>query len=292
MYEKIKYPALNLSKKLNLLKDAYLFACKKDIEVLKPGNVSLESPHHDTSAQDYIESSIYSSHHLFNISYSLGERVLNSVRATKKVVKTNTNLGIILLCAPIIHSLIKFDNIPIRDSLETSLSQSNNDDTLRICESINIVKPGGLGESIKYNTKSLPKISLMKIMQYSSEYDRISYQYTHKFKDILDFIVPCIKFHRKHSRSYEHSLALTFMEILSKIPDSHISRKFGNKMSKKTSNEANDLLKILDKEDSWDLASKRLKSLDYEYKKKGINPGTTADLLVAGLMVYKIFSSE
>ena len=87
--------------------------------------------------------------------------------------------------------------------------------------------------------------------------------------DILDFIVPCIKFHRKHSRSYEHSLALTFMEILSKIPDSHISRKFGNKISKKTSNEANDLLKILDKDDSWDLASKHLKSLDYEYKKKG-----------------------
>tara|TARA_B110000014_G_C19892833_1_gene461933 strand:- start:387 stop:776 length:390 start_codon:yes stop_codon:yes gene_type:complete len=129
-------------------------------------------------------------------------------------------------------------------------------------------------------------------MQYSSKYDRISYQYAHKFTDIFDFIVPCIKFHRKYSRSYEHSLALTFLEILSKIPDSHISRKFGDKISKKTSNEANDLLKILDKDDSWDLASKHLKSLDYEYKKKGINPGTTADLLVAGLMVYKIFSSE
>ena len=292
MYEKIKYPALNLSKELKLLKDAYFFACKKDIEVLKPGNVSLKSPHHDTSAHDYIESSIYSSHHLFNINYSLGERVFNSVKATKKIVKTNTNLGIILLCAPIIHSLINYDNVSIRDSLETSINQSNGDDTLLISESINLAKPGGLGKSMKYDTKSLPKINLMKIMQYSSKYDRISYQYAHKFTDIFDFIVPCIKFHRKYSRSYEHSLALTFLEILSKIPDSHISRKFGDKISKKTSNEANDLLKILDKDDSWDLASKHLKSLDYEYKKKGINPGTTADLLVAGLMVYKIFSSE
>ena len=292
MYEKIKYPALNLSKELKLLKNAYLFACKKDIEVLKPGNVSLKSPHHDTSAHDYIESSIYSSHHLFNINYSLGERVFNSVKATKKIVKTNTNLGIILLCAPIIHSLINYDNVSIRDSLETSINQSNGDDTLLISESINLAKPGGLGKSMKYDTKSLPKINLMKIMQYSSKYDRISYQYAHKFTDIFDFIVPCIKFHRKYSRSYEHSLALTFLEILSKIPDSHISRKFGDKISKKTSNEANDLLKILDKDDSWDLASKHLKSLDYEYKKKGINPGTTADLLVAGLMVYKIFSSE
>jgi len=292
MYEKIKYPALNLSKKLNLLKNAYLFACKKDIEVLKPGNVSLESPHHDTSAHDYIKSSINSSHHLFNISYSLGERVFNSVKATRKTVKTNTNLGIILLCAPIIHSLIKFNDVSIRDSLEISLNQSNSDDTLLISKSINLAKPGGLGKSIKYDTKSLPKINLIKIMEYSSKYDRISYQYTHKFRDIFDFIVPCIKFHRKHFRSYKHSLALTFLEILSKIPDSHISRKFGDKISKKTSNEANDLLKILDKDDSWDLASKHLKSLDYEYKKKGINPGTTADLLVAGLMVYKIFSSE
>ena len=88
------------------------------------------------------------------------------------------------------------------------------------------------------------------------------------------------------------SISLTFLEILSKIPDSHIQRKFGHKIAKKTSNQANDLLKILDTEkinrDSFD---NYLNELDYEYKKQGINPGTTADLLVAGLMIKKIFKN-
>jgi len=78
-------------------------------------------------------------------------------------------------------------------------------------------------------------------------------------------------------------------KILAKIPDSHISRKFGDKIAKKTINNAHDLLKILDREYDPDYLAKALNNLDYEYKKKGINPGTTADLLVASLMIYKIF---
>ena len=57
------------------------------------------------------------------------------------------------------------------------------------------------------------------------------------------------------------------MEILSRIPDSHISRKFGDKIAKKTSNNASDLLKILDREYSPDYLADRLNNLDYEYKK-------------------------
>jgi triphosphoribosyl-dephospho-CoA synthetase len=51
------------------------------------------------------------------------------------------------------------------------------------------------------------------------------------------------------------------------------------------------LLKIQDKDCSEDYLVKQLNDLDYEYKKKGINPGTTADLLVASLMIHRIFKS-
>ena len=84
---------------------------------------------------------------------------------------------------------------------------------------------------------------------------------------------------------------MTFLEVLSNMPDSHIERKFGHKIAKKTSNQANDLLKILVTERiNQDSLNNRLRELDYEYKKQGINPGTTADLLVAGLMIKKIFN--
>jgi triphosphoribosyl-dephospho-CoA synthase len=200
----------------------------------------------------------------------------------------NTNLGIILLCAPVIQSYIDFDNLDLREGIKKTLSTTSIKDTHDLCAAINISSPGGLGDSDMYDTASYPNASIKQIMDYSQEYDRISYQYSHNFSDIFDFIIPKLEFLNQRYESLDISLSLLFIEILAKIPDSHISRKFGDKIAKKTSNNAHDLLKILDREHDPDYLAKALNNLDYEYKKKGINPGTTADLLVASLMIYKI----
>jgi len=291
MTNKIQY--LHDKEKYNLdnLRIAYLFACRKDIELIKPGNVNIKSPHSDTKAEDYLESSLLSSKELFKTDYSLGERILNSIKVTRSKVKTNTNLGIILLCAPIIHACIYFNNLTLREGIKKTLSTSTVKDTQDLCMAINISAPGGLGTREIYDTASKPTVSILEIMNHSASYDRISYQYSHDYSDIFDFIIPRLVFLNKKHNSLDISLSLMFMEILAKIPDSHISRKFDDKIAKKTSNNASDLLKILDREYSPDYLVDRLNNLDYEYKKKGINPGTTADLLVASLMIYKIFSA-
>ena len=273
---------------LDDLKSAYLFSCKKDIELIKPGNVNLLSSHKDTKAQDYLDSAILSSKELFNQNYSLGKRILESVNVTRSQVNVNTNLGIILLCAPVIQSYIDFNNLDLREGIKKTLSTTSIKDTHDLCAAINISSPGGLGDSDMYDTASYPNASIKQIMDYSQEYDRISYQYSHNFSDIFDFIIPKLEFLNQRYESLDTSLSLLFIEILAKIPDSHISRKFGDKIAKKTSNNAHDLLKILDREYDPDYLAKALNNLDYEYKKKGINPGTTADLLVASLMIYKI----
>ena len=273
---------------LDDLKSAYLFSCKKDIELIKPGNVNLFSSHKDTKAQDYLDSAILSSKELFNQNYSLGKRILESVNVTRSQVNVNTNLGIILLCAPVIQSYIDFNNLDLREGIKKTLSATSIKDTHDLCAAINISSPGGLGDSDMYDTASYPNASIKQIMDYSQEYDRISYQYSHNFSDIFDFIIPKLEFLNQRYESLDISLSLLFIEILAKIPDSHISRKFGDKIAKKTSNNAHDLLKILDREHDPDYLAKALNNLDYEYKKKGINPGTTADLLVASLMIYKI----
>ena len=274
---------------LDDLKSAYLFSCKKDIELIKPGNVNLLSSHKDTKAQDYLDSAILSSKELFNQNYSLGKRILESVNVTRSQVNVNTNLGIILLCAPVIQSYIDFNNLDLREGIKKTLSTTSIKDTHDLCAAINISSPGGLGDSDMYDTASYPNASIKQIMDYSQEYDRISYQYSHNFSDIFDFIIPKLELLNQRYESLDISLSLLFIEILAKIPDSHISRKFGDKIAKKTSNNAYDLLKILDREYDPDYLAKALNNLDYEYKKKGINPGTTADLLVASLMIYKIF---
>ena len=50
------------------------------------------------------------------------------------------------------------------------------------------------------------------------------------------------------------SISYTFLKTLEKYPDSHICRKYDDKFAKKTSNEASDLIKILDGDallESW-----------------------------------------
>ena len=56
MYQDIIYPEIISGDKNSLIKEAYLFSCRKDVEALKPGNVYLSSPHADTNSNDYIKS--------------------------------------------------------------------------------------------------------------------------------------------------------------------------------------------------------------------------------------------
>ena len=79
------------------------------------------------------------------------------------------------------------------------------------------------------------------------------------------------------------------IKILENYPDSHICRKYGNKIAKKTSNEASDLIKILDGDTRHESWGKKLMSLDNHFKMTRVNPGTSADLLVVSMMIYDYF---
>ena len=203
----------------------------------------------------------------------------------------NTNLGIVLLCAPIIQACVNYNSFGLREGIKQTLLSATYKDTHDLCMAISLSSPGGLGRSDMYDVSTNPSISIKQMMDYSAKYDRISYQFSHNYSDILDFIIPRLIILNEKHNSLDVSLSILFIEILAKIPDSHISRKYGDKIAKKTSNNASDLLKILDRENSPDCLANELNDLDYKYKKKGINPGTTADLLVASLMIYKIFSA-
>ena len=277
---------------IDKLKQIYLYACSKDVEVIKPGNVNIDYSHIDTSAYDFLRSAHDSCRSLFKKNFTLGERIYHSVIDSRKNTDVNTNLGIIILTAPIVHSLIHSTKNTFRSSLKDVIKKSRLSDTELLCKAINFVNPGGLGEKDDMNTHSLPRVTLGEIMDKSAYYDRLSYQYSTGYSDILDFVVPRIVEHKKNIENTDFLLSLVFLEILCEIPDTHISRKFNEKIAKKTSNEACDLIKIINTERSRKKAISRICQLDYEYKNKGINPGTTADLLLSGVMIERLLCSD
>ena len=85
------------------------------------------------------------------------------------------------------------------------------------------------------------------------------------------------------------SSAATLALEVSALSVLRISPGLGEKIAKKTSNQAYDLLKIIGKGYSQEKAYPEIVKLDDKYKKNRLNPGTSADLLVAGLFVYKCF---
>ena len=284
---------MNLSKKevifdSDKIESSYIKACMLDIECIKPGNVNLVSGHDDTNAKDFISSYKATSKIITLPDISLGERIESCIVETKKITTKNTNLGIILLCSLFSQSLL-LKSKKLDESIHDTIMSSTNDDVTRLCKAITLANPGGLGSHDEYDVNSNPKVTLYDLMKASAEYDQISNQYYLKFKDIFSFIIPTLHSSIVRINNTKLALSYTFLKILEKYPDSHLRRKYGNKIAKKTSNEASDLIKILDGDTRYESWGKNLISLDKHFKMARVNPGTTADLLVVSMMIYDYF---
>ena len=80
---------------------AYTEACLAELDAPKPGNVHRFAPGHRMEVADFIRSAEASAAPIAAKGARVGIRVRAAVDATLKAVGQNTNLGIILLCAPL-----------------------------------------------------------------------------------------------------------------------------------------------------------------------------------------------
>jgi len=82
-------------------------ACIWEATARKPGNVHRHCDFEDATYLDFLLSAAAIAPVLADASrrpMGVGETILQAVQATRAVVGTNTNLGIILLLAPLVHA--------------------------------------------------------------------------------------------------------------------------------------------------------------------------------------------
>ena len=91
----------------------------------------------------------------------------------------------------------------------------------------------------------------------------------------------------KAEKSQNEACLLTFLTILSHVPDTLISRKYGDDEALKISLMTRDLLKMKDVPDFIDRVAE---FDDYLFNNK-YNPGTTADLTAASIFVSYLKSN-
>ncbi|MGC4025988.1 MAG: triphosphoribosyl-dephospho-CoA synthase [Mesorhizobium sp.] len=266
------------------IRAAYLNACEREIDALKPGNVHRFADGHGMEVAHFLTSASVSSGPLTDPALPLGRRILEAVRATRTAVGMNTNLGILLLCAPIAVAA-ESGTAQLRATIGKALDSITMDDTADIFEAIASANPGGLGNGGENDVRKPPKIALMEAMREAADRDRIAYQYISGYQDIFELGVPALKAASSEGMWPTINAYLTF---LSSFPDSHVARKQGLEIAKSVQHEAREIQSSLKATDQKNLQHDLLLAFDERLKNRGINPGTSADLTVASLFVQRL----
>ncbi len=273
------------------LSELYQQACEVELQAFKPGNVSIYADGHNMTIADFRISAEVSAAPLCNPDYSLGEKIFYAVKATREAVACNTNLGIILLCAPLIQAVSDMpSDLTLRQALSQVLMTTTLEDTQWVFKAIVLASPGGLGRSDDQDVSEKPSVTLTEAMRLASEKDRIALQYISDYQDIFDFAV-LIYYNAVSKWGNQGWSALSvYAGLLCQFPDSHIERKYGDQYTEMMACKMSELSNALSNAEKPEHTLPLLYSLDHEFKSKGVNPGTMADMTVA--TVLTVFLEE
>ena len=271
---------------------AFRDACLAELDALKPGNVHRFGDDPRMSVTDFETSARVAAHALAQAGASVGKRVSASVAATIAAVGHNTNLGIILLTAPLASAALSDGAGDLRQRLAKVLAGLTIEDAKEAYAAVRQANPGGLGDVPRHGVDAEPAITLLEAMKAAEGHDRIAWNYSHDFADIFDLGLP--RFREAERRGWPASLVTTsvYLGFLSAIPDTLIERKFGKAQALEVQAEAKALGTKLNEGANSAAFELELKDFDRSLKARALNPGTSADLTVATLLAASLQALE
>lgn len=283
-----------MTRRTNLSPVAQAFndSCLAELEALKPGNVHRFSNGHSMSVADFERSAAAAAPSIGRPGLSVGKRILRAVEATKKVVGQNTNLGIVLLAAPLATAALDRERGDLRTRVSDVLDQLSVQDARDAYKAIRMAAPGGLGDAPSHDVAETPRVTLLEAMRAAEVRDRIAWNYAHGFSDIFGLGLAWLK--QAHERWGNSSFATTrvYLGFLAHLPDTLIERKFGADVAASLLEEARPLeAGLLECALPEDMTAP-LMAFDRALKARGLNPGTSADLTVATLFAAALEAVE
>jgi triphosphoribosyl-dephospho-CoA synthase len=256
-------------------------ACLLEATAPKPGNVHPGARFADMTHLDFVASAIASAPAMDSaVGVSLGQTVLDAVRATRQLVGKNTNLGTLLLLAP----LAKVPRgQPLRPGVAEVLAGMNAEDARLVYEAIRLAQPGGLGSAPAADVHDEPPPDLLAAMRLAADRDLVARQYTNAFAEVLDFIVPRLQQGHAAARPLLDAIVYVQLQVMCDYPDTLIARKCGAAVAQESARRAAAVLAAGAPGELSYVAA--MADFDLWLRADGHrrNPGTTADLLAAGL---------
>jgi triphosphoribosyl-dephospho-CoA synthase len=258
-------------------------ACVWEATARKPGNVHRYRDFDDVTYLDFLVSAaaiapvLTAARH-----HRVGETVFECVRATRQVAATNTNLGIILLLAPLATVP---DGEELRSGVGRVLAGLDVADARRTYEAIRLAMPGGLGVAPEQDVAAEPTCTLRQAMEMAADRDAIARQYANGFREVFKDGVPALTEGLQQTGSLEAAIIRAQLHLMARHPDTLIARKRGQSEAAKAAELAVQVLAARWPEQ--ESARRKLGEFDdwLREEKHSRNPGATADLITASLFV-------
>jgi triphosphoribosyl-dephospho-CoA synthase len=266
---------------------AYIEACLAELDAPKPGNVHRFAPGHRMEVADFVRSAEASAAAIAARAARVGSRIREAVDATLKAVGQNTNLGIILLCAPL-AAAAEAPDMALRVALATVLDGLNRADAEDVFAAIAAANPGGLGRAPRHDVNAPAAVTLREAMAEAADRDRIARQYATTYEDIFSHGLPALAAARRRYGETRWSTLAVYLTFLAEIPDTHITRKFDAATAESVRREAVVWRDVFASARDPEGIADSLLGWDGQLKSRGINPGTSADLTVATLFASSL----
>ena len=277
------------------IKHAISASFTTEIHALKPGNVSIYSPGHGMSCADFIYSAKLCTPILADRDLPFSRRILDSAKKIRAQVGCNTNLGMLLLFAPIIQAAEYCQTITLAQlqrSITTVLESADQADTDTVFAAIRIANPAGLGQSRQHDVFAKADCSLVEAMCAAQKRDCIALQYCNHFNDIFTQGYPAIQRFADQWGNIEWAAVACYFVYLTMFADSHIVRKQGKQTAARIKAQAKPILQRLNTTDDPEQIRHELLDYDRKLKEEKINPGTSADLTAASLLLYYLLQDS
>jgi triphosphoribosyl-dephospho-CoA synthase len=256
-------------------------ACLLEVSAPKPGNVSPGRHFRDTRYEEFLASAVAIGPAMAAApAQSIGVTVLAAVEATAQWTRANTNLGIVLLFAPLAKAEGR------RDVLRRILGETTVDDARDVYRAIRLAHAGGLGHVSHEDVAYEPTVTLHEAMAMAADRDGVAREYVTDFATTFESATPALARARGDGLSWDDAVVETYMGLLASGPDTHIARKHGAAVAAAVTAQAATVMAA----GGVRTASGRQALAEFDtvlrgYPRNGANPGTTADLTAAALFV-------
>jgi triphosphoribosyl-dephospho-CoA synthase len=277
-------------------------ACLLEVSAPKPGNVSPGRHFADLNYEDFLSSAVAIGQPFARVAdQPLGETIRQAVEATACWTTTNTNLGMVLLLAPLARAAVlsggphlsagasaKAEGPPLRGGLRRVLDETTVDDARAVYAAIRRASPGGLGRAAEQDVAGEPDVTLLDAMRLAADRDGVAREYATGFAVTFEQGAPVLERARRDGLPWRDAIVETFLTLLAATPDTHIVRRTGVEAANRVSALAHDALAVGGVRSAE--GSRAIEAMDAAIRdaRNSNNPGTTADLTAAAIFVTLI----